>query len=117
MMNEKDITTIKTETIISISQVNKDLASMLKIIEKYGSAVVMKNNVPVYMAIEASAFDKEYLDKISSISIRDASINFSTLTYKVYDNGRVLITKRNVPVCVFYSYSYISKAMVQICSI
>lgn len=98
---------VETETMIGVTQANKDLTSILKIVDQYGSAVIMKNNVPVYMAIEASAFDEKYLDKISSMSIREASRNFSDLTYRIYDNGRVLITRRNIPICVFFSYGYL----------
>ena len=99
---------INTETLVSISDVNKDLSIALKVISEYGSVVIMKNNMPVYIGVEADAFEKATLTKMQTITMREASRNFSTLIYKIYENAYVLITKRNVPVCVFYSYSYLS---------
>ena len=99
---------INTETLVSISDINKDLSSALKIIDKYGSVVIMKNNMPAYIGVETDAFEKVTLEKMPTITMREASRNFSTLIYKIYDNAYVLLTKRNVPVCVFYSYSYLS---------
>ncbi len=100
---------INTKTLISISEVNKDLSSALKIIDEYGSVVIMKNNIPAYIGVEADALEKNTLEKIPTITMREASRNFSSLIYKIYDNGYVLLTKRNAPICAIYSYELISR--------
>ena len=100
---------ISTQTMISISQVNNDLSNALKIISKYGSVVIMKNNEPVYMGISIEAFEKEDLDDMATISMREASRNFSTLTYKIYDSGYVVLKKRKEPVCVMCSFKCVER--------
>ena len=100
---------INTKTLVSISEVNKDLSSALKVISEYGSVVIMKNNMPVYIGVEADAFEKATLEKMPTITMREASRNFSSLVYKIYDNGYVMLTKRNAPICAIYSYELISR--------
>ena len=59
--------------------------------------------------VEADAFEKATLEKMPTITMREASRNFSSLVYKIYDNGYVMLTKRNAPICAIYSYELISR--------
>ncbi len=96
---------INTKTMIGITQANKDLNSVLDLVLKYGSAVILKNNKPQYIVVDVSMLESNItIGDIPSISIRDASRNFSKLTYMVYNDGYVLLTKRNTPVCVFCDF-------------
>lgn len=44
--------TIDTNTIVSISEANQNFSKVARLVDQYGSAVIMKNNVPKYMIIE-----------------------------------------------------------------
>jgi len=98
---------IKTETIISMSQLNNRFSRVYEILKNYGSAVVMKNNMPVYIIYEPDFFDQETLKEMADVSIRDASQNFSKVTMQVYNNALVAILKRNIPVAVIADYNYV----------
>lgn len=97
---------IRTETIISMSQLNSRFNSVFEILKEYGSAVVMKNNMPVYIVYEPDIFSKEMLDDMASVSVRDACQNFSKVTLQIYNHALVAILKRNVPIAVIIDYSY-----------
>lgn len=44
--------TIDTKTMISISDANRNFSSVAKIVDQYGSAVILKNNTPKYIILE-----------------------------------------------------------------
>ena len=50
---------VNTDTMISISDVNKNFSSVSKTVDKYGYAIVMKNNVPKYIISEFNQVQKE----------------------------------------------------------
>lgn len=97
---------IRTETIIPMSQINNKFSRVYDILEKYGSAIVMKNNMPVYIIYEPDFFEQKTLESMADISIRDASQNFSKVTMQVYNNALVVIRKRDIPVAVIADYNY-----------
>ncbi|MBQ7645051.1 MAG: type II toxin-antitoxin system Phd/YefM family antitoxin [Spirochaetales bacterium] len=44
--------TIDTNTMVSISDANKSFSNVARIVEQYGSAVILKNNTPKYIVVE-----------------------------------------------------------------
>ena len=98
---------ILTETMISISQMNSELNSVIQVTQKYGSAIIMKNNEPVYITFEPDDFKTEEMPKIS---MREASRNLSKLTYILYDSGFCVVTKRNKPILVIYDFNVIKNS-------
>jgi antitoxin Phd len=49
--------TIDTNTMVSISEANKNFSNVAKIVDQYGSAVILKNNTPKYIIVEFSKAD------------------------------------------------------------
>ncbi len=43
---------IDTNTIVSISEANQNFSKVARLVDQYGSAVVLKNNVPRYLVID-----------------------------------------------------------------
>lgn len=54
--------TIDTRSIVSITQANQNFSSVARLVDRLGSAVIMKNNVPRYLVLDLSkANEDEYL--------------------------------------------------------
>lgn len=43
---------IDTNTILSITEANQNFSKVAKVVDKHGSAVIMKNNTPKYLILE-----------------------------------------------------------------
>ncbi|MCR5468407.1 MAG: type II toxin-antitoxin system Phd/YefM family antitoxin [Lachnospiraceae bacterium] len=50
--------TIDTNTVVSMTEANQNFSKVTKVVDKYGRAVVFKNNVPRYLVIDFSIADK-----------------------------------------------------------
>ncbi len=98
---------IETNTMIGISQISKDFNDLIIMMKKYGSAIIMKNNTPVYIAFPPNDFDK---DNMPSINIREVSRNLSKLTYILYDAGCAVVTRNNKPIVVLYDFNIIKNS-------
>ena len=48
-MKEGDIMNINTKTIVPISIANQNFSKVAKLVDQFGSAVIMKNNTPRYI--------------------------------------------------------------------
>ena len=99
---------INTDTLISITQANNNLNLVLELIEKFGSALILKNNLPVYWVNDVNNVDKDFVADMPRISFREASRNFSNLTYLIYDSGYAVVTKNRTPVAVFFNFDFIN---------
>ena len=51
--------TIDTNTLVSISEANQNFSKVARLVDKHGSAVIMKNNVPKYLIIDFSRIDQD----------------------------------------------------------
>ncbi len=51
--------TIDTDTMISITEANQNFSKVTKMVDKHGSAVILKNNVPRYLVIDFSKAEEE----------------------------------------------------------
>lgn len=49
--------TIDTNTIVSITEANKNFSKVARLVDEKGTAVIMKNNVPRYLIIDFSKAD------------------------------------------------------------
>lgn len=49
---------IDSKTMISISEANQNFSKVTRLVDQYGSAVVLKNNVPKYVILEFDALDE-----------------------------------------------------------
>jgi len=64
---------IDTNTMISITEANQNFSKVTKMVDKHGTAVILKNNVPRYLVIDFSNVEKEQaanMDDVLAISER-----------------------------------------------
>lgn len=59
---------IDTNTMVSISEANQNFSKVARLVDQYGSAVILKNNTPRYLIIEF-----EQADAIQTASDEDVS--------------------------------------------
>ena len=50
--------TIDTNTLVSISEANQNFSRVAKLVDKHGSAVILKNNVPRYLIIDFNSAEE-----------------------------------------------------------
>lgn len=53
---------INTDTLVSISEANQNFSKVARLVDTYGSAVILKNNTPRYVILE---FPKTSTDEIT----------------------------------------------------
>lgn len=51
--------TIDTDTMISITEANQNFSRVTKLVDEYGTAVILKNNTPRYLVIDFSKAERE----------------------------------------------------------
>ena len=51
--------TIDTKTLISISEANQNFSKVARLVDEYGSAVILKNNIPRYLVIDFIKAEQE----------------------------------------------------------
>jgi len=64
---------ISTNNIVSITEANRNFSRVARMVDKHGSAVIMKNNTPRYLLIEFSRAEIEQIvpdEDVMSISRR-----------------------------------------------
>ncbi|MDE6834985.1 MAG: type II toxin-antitoxin system Phd/YefM family antitoxin [Ruminococcus sp.] len=57
---------IDTNTMISISEANQNFSKVARLVDQYGSAVILKNNTPRYLIVEF-----QHADEIQAVSDDD----------------------------------------------
>ena len=64
---------INTNSLVSITEANQNFSKVARLVDKNGSAVILKNNVPRYLILEFSQAENEQLasdEDVLSISKR-----------------------------------------------
>ena len=49
---------VNTNTLVSISEANQNFSKVARLVDRYGSAVILKNNTPRYIITEFSQVEK-----------------------------------------------------------
>lgn len=49
---------IDTNTMVSMTEANQNFSKVARLVDQYGSAVVLKNNVPRYLVIDFAQADE-----------------------------------------------------------
>ena len=49
---------IDSKTLVSISEANQNFSKVARLVDQYGSAVILKNNAPRYMVIDFGKLDE-----------------------------------------------------------
>ncbi len=71
--------TINTNTLVSITEANRNFSKVARLVDQNGSAVILKNNVPRYVVLEFSEVEKIQTaadEDITDISQRLIAKNF-----------------------------------------
>ena len=50
---------VNTNNMVSITEANQNFSKVARLVDENGAAVILKNNVPRYVLIEFSQFEKE----------------------------------------------------------
>ena len=50
---------VNTNTMVSISEANQDFSKVARLVDQYGSAVILKNNSPRYLILEFNQADEQ----------------------------------------------------------
>ena len=53
---------VNTDTLVSISEANQNFSKVARLVDTYGSAVILKNNAPRYVILE---FPKAKTEKVT----------------------------------------------------
>lgn len=73
---------INTDTLVSISEANQNFSKVARLVDKYGSAVILKNNSPKYIILE---FPKEEILEPSDEEVLSLSKKYLDKNKKVYE--------------------------------
>ncbi|OQA13773.1 MAG: hypothetical protein BWY62_01250 [Firmicutes bacterium ADurb.Bin356] len=52
---------INTDNLVSITEANQNFSRVARLVDESGAAIILKNNVPRYILLEFSQFQKESL--------------------------------------------------------
>ena len=74
--------TIDTNTMVSISEANKNFSTVAKLVDQYGSAVILKNNTPKYIVVEFTKADA--IEEASDEELLAVSAKIMKKNRKVY---------------------------------
>ena len=76
--------TIDTNTMISITEANQNFSKVTKVVDEYGTAVILRNNVPRYIVVDFNMVEKEKIASTEDIlSISERLIKQNIEAYKV----------------------------------
>ena len=50
---------VNTKTMVSISEANQNFSKVARLVDQYGSAVILKNNSPHYLILEFNQADEQ----------------------------------------------------------
>ncbi|MDO5044543.1 MAG: type II toxin-antitoxin system Phd/YefM family antitoxin [Coriobacteriia bacterium] len=74
---------VNTNTLVSISEANQNFSKVARLVDQYGSAVIMKNNVPRYIITEFSQVEK--MTEPDDVEIAEISAQLIRRNAKVYE--------------------------------
>jgi len=66
---EVSIMKINTNNLVSITEANQNFSRVARLVDENGAAVILKNNVPRYILMEFSQFQKEELAEGEEVDI------------------------------------------------
>ena len=76
--------TIDTNTMISITEANQNFSKVSRMVDKHGTAVILKNNVPRYLVIDFSKAEKEQAANMEDVlAISERLIKQNKKAYEV----------------------------------
>lgn len=74
---------INSNTLVSISEANQNFSKVARLVDQYGSAVILKNNSPRYVILEFPT--NEEVSNPTNEELRELSDQFLKKNQKVYE--------------------------------
>lgn len=74
---------INSKTMVSMSEANQNFSKVARLVDQYGSAVILKNNAPRYVIIEFNQADE--LQSVSDDDVLAASEKLLKRNKAVYE--------------------------------
>lgn len=74
---------INSKTMVSMSEANQNFSKVARLVDQYGSAVILKNNAPRYVIIEFNQADE--LQSVSDDDVLAASKKLLKSNKAVYE--------------------------------
>ena len=75
--------TIDTNTMVSITEANQNFSKVTRVVDKHGTAVILKNNVPRYLVIDFSKAEAQKIADVEDVAtISDRLIKQNMEAYK-----------------------------------
>ena len=75
---------INTNSMVSITEANQNFSRVAKIVDKTGSAIILKNNVPKYVILEYKQLEKDgNVDDKDLLSVSQKFIEKNREAYEV----------------------------------
>lgn len=75
---------IDTKTMISITEANQNFSKVTKMVDKHGSAIILKNNVPRYLVIDFNEAEKDQVASMEDVlAISERLIKQNMEAYEV----------------------------------
>lgn len=76
--------TIDTSTMVSITEANQNFSKVARVVDEYGTAVILKNNVPRYLVIDFSKAEQEKIASTEDVfAISERLIKQNMKAYEV----------------------------------
>ena len=76
---------VNTDTLVSISEANQNFSKVARLVDTYGSAVILKNNAPRYVILEFPKAKTEKVTVPSDDEVMALSDMFIKKNKKVYE--------------------------------
>lgn len=76
---------VNTDTLVPISEANQNFSKVARLVDKYGSAVILKNNAPRYVILEFPKAQIDEIDLPTNDEVAALSDMFIKKNKKVYE--------------------------------
>ena len=76
---------VNTDTLVPISEANQNFSKVARLVDKYGSAVILKNNAPRYVILEFPKAQTDEIDLSTNDEVAALSDMFIKNNKKVYE--------------------------------
>lgn len=74
---------VNTKTMVSISEANQNFSKVARLVDQYGSAVILKNNSPRYLILEFNQADEQLSAQTDDVlAISEKLITRNKAVYK-----------------------------------
>ena len=76
---------VNTDTLVPISEANQNFSKVARLVDKYGSAVILKNNAPRYVILEFPKAQTDEIDLPTNDEVAALSDMFIKKNKKIYE--------------------------------